>query len=41
MNRVVIGTLLCLTALILLHRNQWLIGLACFVSGFLLMNRRR
>jgi hypothetical protein len=39
MNRVSLGVLLCLSALILLHKNHTFIGVPAFVAGIILMNR--
>jgi hypothetical protein len=38
MNKVVIGVLLCLASLILMNRNNALIGIIAFVVGIVLMN---
>lgn len=38
MNKKTIGLLLCLSALILLHRNNAVIGLPAFVIGIIMMN---
>lgn len=40
MNHVTLGIILCMSALILLYQNRWALGLAAFVLGFLLMNRK-
>ncbi len=40
-NNVTIGIILCMSSLILLSRNQWPIGLASFVIGIIVMNKRR
>ncbi len=40
MNHVTIGILLSLSALILLSRNQWGLGLAAFVIGIIIMNKK-
>jgi hypothetical protein len=40
MNNVTIGILLSLSALILLYKNQWALGLAAFVIGILVMNKK-
>jgi hypothetical protein len=40
MNKVTIGLLLCMVALIMLNRNQPAVGLVLFVIGFLLMNKK-
>ena len=41
MNRVTLGVLLCLAALILLHNNHAIPGLVAFIAGIILMNRRK
>ncbi len=38
MNKVTLGVLLCLSSLILLHRNHATIGIIVFVVGIILMN---
>jgi hypothetical protein len=38
MNRVTIGVLLCLSALILLSNNNAVIGIIAFVAGIVIMN---
>lgn len=38
MNKVTLGVLLCLSSLILLHRNHAAIGIIAFVVGIVLMN---
>lgn len=38
MNKVTVGVLLCLTALILLNSNHAIIGIIAFVSGIIIMN---
>ena len=38
MNKVTLGVLLCLSSLILLHRNHAAIGIVAFVAGIVLMN---
>lgn len=38
MNKVTLGVLLCLSALILLHLNQAVIGILAFVAGIIIMN---
>ena len=40
MNKVSLGILLSIGALILLHRNQWALGLAAFIICILIMNKR-
>lgn len=40
MNKVSLGVLLSISALILLHQNQWALGLAAFIVGILIMNKR-
>jgi hypothetical protein len=37
MNKVAIGVFLCLVALILLNRNNTLIGIPAFIFGIILM----
>jgi hypothetical protein len=37
MNKVTIGALLCLSALILLHRQQIIFGMLAFIYGIILM----
>ncbi|WP_457576505.1 hypothetical protein [Desulfomarina sp.] len=39
MNRVSLGVLFCLSALILLHNNHPFTGVPVFVAGIILMNR--
>ena len=41
MNYVTIGIILCMSSLILLYRNQWPLGLAAFVLGIIIMNKKR
>lgn len=38
MNKVIIGVLLCLSSLILMHRNNAVMGIIAFVVGIVLMN---
>lgn len=38
MNKVTIGVLLCLSALILLHGNNAVIGIISFIAGIIIMN---
>jgi hypothetical protein len=38
MNKVTVGVLLCLTALILLNSNNAVIGIIAFVAGIIIMN---
>ena len=38
MSKVTLGVLLCLSSLILLHRNHAAIGIIAFVVGIVLMN---
>lgn len=40
MSKVTAGVLLCMIALIILHRHQPVVGLVLFVIGFLLMNKK-
>jgi len=39
MNKVSLGVLLCLSALILLHNNQAIIGIPIFIAGIILMHK--
>ncbi len=39
-NKIIIGTLLCMAGLLLMHNHQTLLGLAMFLLGFLLMNKK-
>lgn len=39
MNRVSLGVLICLSALILIHYNQAIIGIPVFIAGIILMNK--
>lgn len=39
MNHVTIGVVLSMSSLILLYNNQWLLGMAAFVLGILIMNK--
>ena len=41
MNKVTLGVLLCLSALILLHKNHAMIGIPVFIAGIILMNAGR
>lgn len=38
MNKVTIGVLLCLSALIMLHSNNAVIGFITFTVGIIIMN---
>ncbi|MFW2368109.1 MAG: hypothetical protein ACN4GW_16970 [Desulforhopalus sp.] len=38
MNKVTIGVLLCLSALILLHGNNAIVGILTFIIGIIIMN---
>ena len=38
MSKVTLGVLLCLSSLILMHRNHATIGIIVFVVGIVLMN---
>jgi len=38
MNKVTLGVLICLSALILLHKNHAIIGIPVFIAGIILMN---
>jgi len=40
MNYVTIGIILSMSSLILLYQNQWPLGLAAFIVGILLMNKK-
>ena len=39
MNKVTLGVLLCLSALIFLSKNQAVIGIPLFIAGIILMNK--
>jgi len=41
MNKVTLGVLLCLLALILLNHNRPIIGIIAFVLGIVLMNSKK
>ena len=40
MNNVIIGVLLCLSALILMNVNNPIIGIPVFVAGIIMMNKK-
>lgn len=40
MNNVTIGIVLSMSSLILLYNNQWPLGLAAFVLGIIIMNKK-
>lgn len=40
MNHVTIGIILSMSSLLLLYQNQWLLGLAAFVLGIIIMNKK-
>jgi len=40
MNHVTIGIILSMSSLILLYQNQWALGLAAFVLGIIIMNKK-
>jgi hypothetical protein len=35
--RIGVGIALCMSGLIFIDNNRWLLGLACFAGGFLLL----
>ncbi len=39
MNKVTLGVLICLSALILISKNQAIIGIPVFIAGIILMNK--
>lgn len=40
MNHVTTGIILSMSSLILLYHNRWALGLAAFVLGILIMNKK-
>ena len=39
--RVGAGIALCMSGIMLINNNRWLLGLACFVGGFLVLMIKR
>ncbi|MBT8328732.1 MAG: hypothetical protein HKP52_05765 [Desulfofustis sp.] len=35
--RIGIGIVLCMSGIMLINKNRWFFGLACFVGGFLVL----
>ena len=40
MNHVTAGIILSMSSLILLYQNRWALGLAAFVLGIIIMNKK-
>ncbi len=40
MNHVTIGIILSMSSLLLLYQNRWALGLAAFVLGIIIMNKK-
>jgi len=39
MNKVIIGVIICASALLLIHMNYAIVGIPAFIAGIVLMNR--
>jgi hypothetical protein len=39
MNKVIIGVIICSSALLLIHMNYAIVGIPAFIAGIVLMNR--
>ncbi|MBW2659920.1 MAG: hypothetical protein JRC87_10090 [Deltaproteobacteria bacterium] len=39
MNKVIIGMIICLSALMLIHMNHAIAGIPAFIAGIVIMNR--
>jgi hypothetical protein len=39
--RIGAGIVLCMSGIMLINGNRWLLGLACFVTGFLVLMKSK